>query len=106
MRQGGCVPWRLRKEPDPRDLDFSETRVRLRLPELQHQVSVAEVAELVAFAGAALEASDGLLTVSLTGGRVLPPGPPVFPGPSALQRPLGTRPVLTLPAPRPVQSSR
>ena len=66
MRQGGCVPWRLRKEPDSCGLDFSETRVRLRLLELQDQVSVAEAAEPVAFARAALEAGAGFLTVSLT----------------------------------------
>lgn len=60
------VPWRLRKEPDSGDLDFGETWARLKLLELEDQVSVAEVAELVAFARAALEAGAGLLTVSLT----------------------------------------
>lgn len=42
------------------DLDFSETRVRLRLRELHDQVLGAEAAELAAFAGAAL----GPVTVS------------------------------------------
>lgn len=108
MRQGDCVPWRLWKEPDSCDLDFSETWVRLMFLELQDQVSVAEVTELVAFSRAALEAGAGLLTVAHScplAAVSSVPGPRVFPVPSALQRPLGTRPVLTLPALRPVQSS-